>query len=150
MYVIFIPIPIPISIPLSTQQITHLTTLRSLDPVPYLDILGLSEGCILVICASLPTLGPLFRLARGKLTTLENSHGPSQQVESASGNHSQRSGRWNNFRGHKLDDVEGASTTGMGSSVDDIPLVSASKKHGYGPGQIHKTVEFGVATEDHK
>ncbi|KAM5346419.1 hypothetical protein ACJ41O_009424 [Fusarium nematophilum] len=80
-------------------------------PVPYLDILGLAEGCILLICASLPTLGPLFRLARGKLTSRNDSRGPSQRVASNQDHHSEPSGRWDKLRGHGVDNVEHASTT---------------------------------------
>ncbi|KAJ3545900.1 hypothetical protein NM208_g2281 [Fusarium decemcellulare] len=117
-------------------------------PVPFLDILGLSEGCILVVCASLPTLGPLFRLARGKLSTINSSHGPSQRVASNQGNHSESSGRWDKLRGHRLDDVENRST-GMGSSVDDIPLVSGPKQPIYGPREVHKG-NFGVVPNNQR
>ncbi|KAF4461219.1 integral membrane [Fusarium albosuccineum] len=117
-------------------------------PVPFLDILGLSEGCILVVCASLPTLGPLFRLARGKLSTINSSHGPSQRVASNQGNHSESSGRWDKLRGHRLDDVENRST-GMGSSVDDIPLVSGPKQPVYGPREVYKG-SFGVVSNNQR
>ncbi|KAH6886867.1 hypothetical protein B0T10DRAFT_75666 [Thelonectria olida] len=114
-------------------------------PVPFLDILGVSEGCILIICASLPTLGPLFRLARGKLPSTEGSRGRSGHL-GHSGQHPSVGGstRWNNFRGHQLDDPENGLTP-MGSSVDDIPLVSP--REASTSTSIHKTVEFGVGIE---
>ncbi|KFX94286.1 hypothetical protein V495_07729 [Pseudogymnoascus sp. VKM F-4514 (FW-929)] len=97
-------------------------------PVPYLDILGVAEGSILLICASIPTLGPLFRFARGTLT----SRGGSRSIPSQSGENSQGrsdgigNGSWGKVGGDNLEFVEGGST-GMASSVDDIPLVPPSK-----------------------
>ncbi|KAF7561194.1 hypothetical protein G7046_g2952 [Stylonectria norvegica] len=118
-------------------------------PVPYLDILGLAEGCILIVCASLPTLGPLFRLARGKLTTLNSSRGRSEQPGTSNqGIPSENSDRWANLRGHKLDDPEHGST-GMGSSVDDIPLVSSSRDAQRPSNDIYKTVEVTVDSVRH-
>ncbi|KAK8035793.1 hypothetical protein PG991_001866, partial [Apiospora marii] len=35
-------------------------------PIPYLDLLAFTETCILIICASLPTLGPVYRHVRDK------------------------------------------------------------------------------------
>jgi hypothetical protein len=105
---------------------------KTTDPVPYLDILGVAEGSILLICASLPTLGPLFRLARGKLTSTDGSRStPSQQEPNFDGRSGGvGNGSWANFKGHKLEDAEQGST-GMHSSVDDIPLVSTSKHSQY-------------------
>ncbi|KFY18804.1 hypothetical protein V493_08334 [Pseudogymnoascus sp. VKM F-4281 (FW-2241)] len=97
-------------------------------PVPYLDILGVAEGSILLICASIPTLGPLFHLARGTLT----SRGGSRSMPDQSGDNSQgrsgriRNGSWGKVQGENLDYAERGSN-GMTSSVDDIPLVSSSK-----------------------
>ncbi|RDW78255.1 hypothetical protein BP5796_06107 [Coleophoma crateriformis] len=98
-------------------------------PVPYLDILGVAEGAILLICASLPTLGPVFRFARGTLTSSDGSRNASDQVGDNSHGHSGSigNGTWANFKGNKLDDLEHGST-GMASSVDEIPLVPASKQ----------------------
>ncbi|OTA06218.1 hypothetical protein A9Z42_0069460 [Trichoderma parareesei] len=45
--------------------------------VPYLDIFGVAEGALLIIGASLPTLGPLFRLLKGKVTSYASSHSAS-------------------------------------------------------------------------
>ncbi|KAJ4253407.1 hypothetical protein NW762_010565 [Fusarium torreyae] len=115
-------------------------------PVPFLDILGLGEGCILLICASLPTLGPLFRLAKGKIATANASRGASRMTGSSNqGTHSvQSSGRWDKLRGHHGDDLEHGSSR-IGSSVDDIPLVAGLKQTMDKTGGIHKTVEFGVS-----
>ncbi|KAK4193744.1 hypothetical protein QBC35DRAFT_510976 [Podospora australis] len=53
-------------------------------PVPYLDILGVAEGCILLVCASLPALGPLFRAAKAKMTSYGGSRG-TRQITSSTG-----------------------------------------------------------------
>jgi len=121
--------------------------LTLLDPVPLLDILGLGEGCILLVCSSLPTLGPLFRLVRGKVRTLSGSGNGSRttsQGRHSSAAHqglSSTSGRWEKLLRHQLDDVERTSTH-TGESIDDIPLVY----HGARADQIHKTLEFNVTT----
>ncbi|CAG7563106.1 unnamed protein product [Fusarium equiseti] len=107
-------------------------------PVPFLDILGLGEGCILLICASLPTLGPLFRLVKGKIATANASRITDSSKKGT--NSGRSSGRWDKLRGQQGDDVEHGSSR-IGSSVDDIPLV-VGLKHATG---IHKTVEFGVS-----
>lgn len=127
------------------------------DPVPYLDILGIAEGTILIICASLPALGPLFRIAHGKITsysrsrgTTQLSGGPDEQEIVSQGGHR----GWNSLKGHKLDsDVEGQSTLNLRPSFDAIPLVTSKKNHfskaeleGTG---IHKTVEVSVSSEHH-
>ena len=108
------------------------------DPVPFLDILGLGEGCILLICASLPTLGPLFRLVKGKIATANASRITDNSKKGTSSG--QSNGRWDKLQGQQGDDVEHGSSR-IGSSVDDIPLV-VGLKHATG---IHKTVEFGVS-----
>ena len=117
------------------------TELTLLDPVPLLDILGLGEGCILVVCSSLPTLGPLFRLARGKVRTLSGSKTTSQRRRSSATHRglSSTSGRWDKLQGHQLGDEERTSSH-AGESIDDIPLVY------HGADQIHKTLEFEVTT----
>lgn len=107
-----------------------LTKLLSPDPVPFLDILGVLEGCILLICASLPTLGPLVRLVKAKLNMSNhsrNSNKPGSSAPTTAGN------SWANIKGHKLEDPERGST-GMHSSVDDIPLVPTSRPHPDGKG----------------
>ncbi|KFY75298.1 hypothetical protein V499_04759 [Pseudogymnoascus sp. VKM F-103] len=99
-------------------------------PVPYLDILGVAEGSILFICASIPTLGPLFHFARGTLT----SGGDSRSMPNQSGDNSQGgrpggigNGSWGKVKGDILGYAERGSI-GMTSSVDDIPLVPSSKR----------------------
>jgi hypothetical protein len=123
------------------------TELDLLDPVPLLDILGLGEGCILVVCSSLPTLGPLFRLARGKVRTFSSSGNGSKttnQGQRSSATHrglSSTSVRWDKLQGHRLDDEERTSSH-AGESIDDIPLVYRGADH------IHKTLEFNVTTSE--
>ena len=117
------------------------------DPVPLLDILGLGEGCILVVCSSLPTLGPLFRLARGKVRSFSGSGNGTGTRNTTQGRGSSAarqglsstSGRWDKLQGHRWDDEERTSTH-TGESIDDIPLVY------HGADQIHKTLEFEVIT----
>lgn len=99
------------------------------DPVPYLDILGVAEGSILLICASLPTLGPLVRLVRDQVTTHRSSR---QQSNKSEGSSRVIGGQWSGYKGQKLDDgehtsINDRSINGMLSSVDDIPLVSKSE-----------------------
>ena len=121
------------------------TELTLLDPVPLPDILGLGGGCVLVVYSSLPTLGPLFRLARGKVRTLSGSGNGSRttsQGRRSSATHqglSSTGGRWDKLQGHQLDDEERTSSH-AGESIDDIPLVY------HGADQIHKTLEFKVIT----
>jgi len=99
------------------------------DPVPYLDILGVAEGAILLICASLPTLGPLFRSIRGTLTSNDGSRGMLGQSSGNSQNPTSGNGdgSWAKYKGSKLVDPEHGSSA-MASSVDDIPLVTTSKQ----------------------
>ncbi|KAG9253972.1 uncharacterized protein F5Z01DRAFT_687397 [Emericellopsis atlantica] len=86
------------------------------DPVPYLDILGVDEGCILIICASLPTLGRQARATKGKLSSTVG--GSSRLVPGESGH---AGSNWSKPKGHKLgnDDAEGVSN--MHSSVGHSP-----------------------------
>lgn len=100
------------------------------DPVPYLDILGVAEGAILLICASLPALGPLFRHARESLS----SKGDSKNIQPSAKSH-ERAGHaahasWGTLKGHKLEDPVRASTIQQGSS-DDILLVEVQTKQGF-------------------
>jgi hypothetical protein len=117
--------------------------LSTVDPVPYLDILGVAEGCILIVCASLPTLGPLVRTARNKI-----SSSMGQSRDRVTGDSGQGGSDWSNIRGHKLGNVddEGPSSN-IHASVDDIPLVSSSSGL-QNKGVIHKTTEFELQSED--
>ncbi|KAG8671943.1 hypothetical protein FPOAC2_05305 [Fusarium poae] len=111
-------------------------------PVPFLDILGLGEGCILLICASLPTLGPLFRFAKGRMATANASRiTDSSKKDTHSG---QSNGRWDKLGGQQGDDMEHGSSR-IGCSVDDIPLVVGLNHATDNSTRIHKTVEFGAS-----
>ena len=119
--------------------------LTLLGPVPLLDIPGLGEGCILVVCSSLPTLGPLFRLAGGKVRILSGSGNDSRTISQGWRSNvthrglSSTSGRWDKLQGYQLDDEESTSSHAS-ERIDDILLVY------HGPDQIHKTLEFKVTT----
>ena len=121
------------------------TELSLLDRIPLLDIFGLGEGCILVICVSLPTLGPLFRLVRGRVRTFSGSGSGSgirntSEGRGSSAAHrglSSTSGRWDKLRGNRLNDEE-RTFSHTGESIDDISLVH------HGAVQIQKTLEFEV------
>ncbi|OAQ60667.1 hypothetical protein VFPPC_06781 [Pochonia chlamydosporia 170] len=107
-------------------------------PVPYLDILGVAEGSILLICASLPTLGPLVRLVRDQFTTHRSSR---QQSNKSEGSSRVIGGQWSGYKGQKLDDgehtsINDRSINGMLSSVDDIPLVSKSEDRDVESGNV--------------
>lgn len=120
------------------------------DPVPYLEILGLAEGFVLLIAASLPTLGPIFRAARSKIRTTYGSHkDPANQLHSSGKSLSRGTynSEWDRLRGHRLEDP--APSTRTRPSLDDIPLVErgdASHRQ-YQRNNIHKTVEISVSSE---
>jgi hypothetical protein len=114
--------------------------------VPYLDILGIAEGCILMVCASLPTLGPLYRVARGKLTT---GAGDSAQLSANQFGNSQGGNQnWDSVKGHKLEsDAEGESLH-LRPSFDAIPLVTTAKTNGDVEEMgIRKTLEVSQSSE---
>lgn len=98
------------------------------DPVPYLDILGVAEGAILIICASLPTLGPLFRQARDRYG---NSSGSRGIANSSPAGHvipdNEVDGNWPEFKGNRFENAEQGKAS-LASSTDDIALVSFSKQ----------------------
>lgn len=122
----------------------------TLDPVPYLDILGIAEGCILLVCASMPTLGPLVRFTKRKFGgTLDASRERSYNMgESAQNTSGSGRGGWTDLKGSELGDPEHGSS-GMHSSVDDIPLVQSTSMRD--PGQrsndVHKTAQFSAAED---
>jgi len=89
--------------------------------VPYLDVLGVAEGAILLICASLPTLGPVIRLVRDRVTRKPMSCKPS---DSSGGSSGTSDGQWSRHKGQKLDDGEHACIRGLHSSEGDIPLAT--------------------------
>ncbi|KAI1763721.1 hypothetical protein GGR53DRAFT_359307 [Hypoxylon sp. FL1150] len=114
-------------------------------PLPYLDILGMSEGYILIICSSLPTLGPLFRAAKGKLTSREMSTNKSGANVGGSSLHSLHKSFANSKELRLTDELE-RSIGGNSSSVDDIPLVPAP--HAItADTRIHKTVNISVTSQ---
>ncbi|KAI2472855.1 hypothetical protein F4781DRAFT_382135 [Annulohypoxylon bovei var. microspora] len=117
-------------------------------PVPYLDILGMSEGYILIICSSLPTLGPLLRAAKIKLT----SHDLGTNKSGVNVDSSLRSlhQSFPHPKGQRrTNDIERSITGGNSSSTDGIPLVSSpmpasSSVKDFG---IQKTVEVSMTSE---
>ncbi|KAG6000379.1 hypothetical protein E4U21_005542 [Claviceps maximensis] len=102
------------------QDIFKILAVDPTYPVPYLDILGVAEGAILLICASLPTLGPLIRLVRDRVRRSPMSR---KIPGSSAGTSGTGDGQWSRYKGQKLDDGEHACSKGSQSSVDDIPLV---------------------------
>ncbi|KAI4870983.1 hypothetical protein F4820DRAFT_401032 [Hypoxylon rubiginosum] len=119
-------------------------------PVPYLDILGMSEGYILIICSSLPTLGPLFRAAKGKLTSRDTTTNKSGAHIGGSSLHSLHKS-FGNSKGQRLtDEMERSISGGNSSSIDDIPLVSTShifQSSNATNTRIQKTVNISVISE---
>ncbi|RDW63712.1 hypothetical protein BP6252_11257 [Coleophoma cylindrospora] len=107
-------------------------------PVPYFNIFGIAEGSILIICASLPPLGPLFRRARGRLTSRD-------WTKSGDWNKSgdwSKSGNWNRSiplqSGEKIDDKSDSTgdcawvnkledpehgPMGVGSTMAESPII---------------------------
>jgi hypothetical protein len=121
------------------------------DPVPYLDILGVAEGFVLLVCSSLPTLGPLYRAVKGRVGSSNGTERDSRNHLDAGGAaHSQPSSRnWDNFKGHKLEDGE-QSTLDLRPSFDAIPLVTTGKPDSEfidtGAPGIHKTMEVSISS----
>ncbi|CAJ2502619.1 Uu.00g100130.m01.CDS01 [Anthostomella pinea] len=129
-------------------------------PVPFLDILGTAEGAILLVCTSFPTLGPLYRMCRGKLYDKYGSRGATTR-RTTDGNAISRphhgggtSGDWDNLKGIKLG--EQGSVSGSRPSTDVMPLVPTAKyepnarRFSYvdtAPNDIHKTVEIQISSE---
>ncbi|KAK4125665.1 hypothetical protein N657DRAFT_642403 [Parathielavia appendiculata] len=127
-------------------QIFEILAFDPTYPVPYLDILGVAEGCILMVCASLPTLGPLYRAARGNLTT---GAGDSAQLSANQfGNSNGGTRNWDSVKGHKLEsDAEGESLH-LRPSFDAIPLVTTAKTTGHVEEMgIRKTMEVSLSSE---
>ncbi|KAI0133890.1 hypothetical protein BJ170DRAFT_716083 [Xylariales sp. AK1849] len=93
-------------------------------PIPYLNTLGLSEACVLIICGSLPALGPLFR---GALRKAGYSASQSRQtyVMDESQDSRRRNG-WTRIEGQKHRDLEATGTSGS-TIVDGIPLVVVAR-----------------------
>lgn len=78
-------------------------------PGPYLDMLGLAEGFVLMVCASVPALGPLVAVARG---TVSDAYGSMRGTRKQVGDGSKRSNGghessdpWNSFKGNRSDDM---------------------------------------------
>ncbi|KAH9906186.1 hypothetical protein F4778DRAFT_635747 [Xylariomycetidae sp. FL2044] len=123
-------------------------------PVPFLDIMGVSEGAILLICTSLSTLGPLYRAGRTKLSDAYGSK-PGTKFQSRGGQSHGRTlqgntkDEWENLKGHKLEEGNQNSRP----STDVIPLVDApagsqkSVRESQYTHEIHKTVEIQISSE---
>ncbi|KAI0846446.1 hypothetical protein F5Y00DRAFT_264640 [Daldinia vernicosa] len=123
--------------------------LSTTDPtyaVPYLDILGMSEGYILIICSSLPTLGPLFRAAKVKITSrVTGTNNSGANVGSSLHSLHKSFGHSKNQR--STDEME-RSIEGYSSSVDEIPLGTSSMP--LSSNTIQKTVDISLTTEEIK
>ncbi|KAH9991516.1 hypothetical protein F4779DRAFT_609567 [Xylariaceae sp. FL0662B] len=117
-------------------------------PLPYLDILAMSEGFILIICSSLPTLGPLFRAVKGKLSSYRSS------MDNSGGNVHSSVHSWRRSFGHAkpqrlTEEIERTAGLDTSSSTEDIPLHTSStslslSSSNTGP---HRTVDFSSAME---
>ncbi|KAI1095724.1 hypothetical protein F5B19DRAFT_503848 [Rostrohypoxylon terebratum] len=117
-------------------------------PVPYLDILGMSEGYILIICSSLPTLGPLLRAAKIKVTSYDLGTNKSG-VRIDSSLHSLHQSFPHSKSQRHTNDIE-RSIAGGKSSIDAIPLVSSpmpAATHSVKDFGIQKTVEVSMTSE---
>ncbi|KAI1380240.1 hypothetical protein F4677DRAFT_254315 [Hypoxylon crocopeplum] len=115
-------------------------------PVPYLDILGMSEGYILIICSSLPTLGPLFRAAKGKMTSRDITASRSG-ANVGSSLHSLHKSFGHSKEQRLTDELERSIGGGNSSSVDDIPLVTSPKPRPSYDIRIQKTVDISMTSE---
>lgn len=92
-------------------------------PAPYLNFLGFTEACILVICASLPTLGPLYKSIGEKFggPRVAHSHGEmGGSLEAIVSNRGKQPG-WKCPL--ERNDVVERGECGL-KGTDEIPLVS--------------------------
>ncbi|KAH6648183.1 hypothetical protein BKA67DRAFT_695094 [Truncatella angustata] len=83
-------------------------------PIPYLNTLGISEACVLIVCGSLPALGPIYRLAKGKFS--KNGTQGSQSYQTYITSDSRQSGNrngWSRIDEQKRTDPESACRTGL-------------------------------------
>lgn len=136
-------------------------------PVAYLDILGMAEGFILLVCASLPTLGPLIRAIRGQTIRgtgwSGNSSSQAYYHSKGTGNRETRSGNSTWRQQHsKLSSIGGGGTDlesgrreKVGGAVhgdydvDEMPLVQVKKSNSMrmDPIIIHKSTDIAVHSE---
>lgn len=102
------------------------------DPVPYLDILGMAEGFILLICASIPILAPLFRIAQDRFekARVQKRSSGRQHEDSGKLSNYNRGKTWENSMVHGF--APGMSSTetddGVGDSGVAPPWVHNSPK----------------------
>lgn len=91
-------------------------------PAPYLNFLGFTEACILVVCASLPTLGPLYKLVGKRLGGSHVAHSPGGTGGSSEAIVANR----NRAPGWKCPLENTIAERGEGGlkGTDEIPLVS--------------------------
>jgi hypothetical protein len=112
-----------------------------------------AEGFVLIVCSSLPTLGPLFRAVKGKVGSSSSNptnDGSHNQLEGGIARSQPSSRNWDNFKGHKLEDGE-HSTLDLRPSFDAMPLVTTGKRSAQrndtDVSGIHKTMEVSVSSE---
>lgn len=91
-------------------------------PIPYLNTLGLSEACVLIVCGSLPALGPLFRTVKRKLSK-NGSQGSQSYPTYITDDSRQSRGRhgWSRIDEQKRNDPE-AAHAGVATSDEEIQL----------------------------
>ncbi|KAK1239385.1 hypothetical protein MKX07_008873 [Trichoderma sp. CBMAI-0711] len=113
--------------------------------VPYLDIFGVAEGALLIIGASLPTLGPLFRLLKGKVTSYASSHSASGR---RSGDRSQNnpssltSSSWR----PKRSGTNNINNNNNNNNYNNYNNSSSSSKHQFSSNCVDYEDEEGVST----
>jgi hypothetical protein len=90
-------------------------------PVPCLDVLGVAEGTTLIICASLPTLGPIIRLMSKPQKTDNSSKNTSNSSQNRSLANAQRHSRRMSKTWEMLDEQAASDAKKLG--VDSFPLV---------------------------
>jgi hypothetical protein len=118
---------------------------RFIDPVAYLDILGMAEGFILLVCASLPTLGPLVRTIRGKTIGSKGTGSGSHPQQKDTRDTPVRRNSWQKNR--LTDDADSTHQENEQLSVDEIPLVTTQKTQRDNAAGIHKDTEIAVWSE---
>ncbi|KAK6073755.1 integral membrane protein [Seiridium cupressi] len=90
-------------------------------PIPYLNTLGLSEACVLIVCGSLPALGPLFRSVKRKVSRTGSNGSRSYQTYVTNDSHLRSQNGWTRIDEQKRHDPD-AVLVGPALNDDGIQL----------------------------
>ena len=93
-------------------------------------MLGIAEAAILIICASLPALGPLLRKAKDRYGSGSGSRVLTNQ---SAHNNARKDGagserKWSGHKGHRLEEQEQNKDSIALSSADNMSLFTPPKR----------------------